>query len=47
MNNLNVKIDDIIHDNDISMYDVAVMENFKNRIAVITKHFELEIIVSI
>ena len=28
--NPNVKIDDVINGNDISAYDVSVMENFKN-----------------
>ena len=38
MNNLNVKIDDVIHGNYISKYTVAVMENLKNLSVVITTY---------
>ena len=36
--NLNVKLDDVIHGNDISTYDVEVMDNFNNLGVVIDTH---------
>ena len=45
--NLNVKIDDVIHVNDINMYDIAVMENFDSVNVVINTHLKREIVVSI
>ena len=36
--NINVKIDDFIHGNDISTYNVAVMENFNDLSVVIATH---------
>ena len=47
INNLNVKLDDVIHGNDISTYDVAGMENFDNLSVVITTHWKTEIMVLI
>ena len=43
--NLNVRLDDVIHGNDISTYDVVVMENFKNLSVVNTTHRKTEIVV--
>ena len=36
--NLNLKLDDVTHGNDISMYDVAVMDNFNNVSVVVATH---------
>ena len=45
--NLNVKLDDVINGNDISTYDVVVMENFNNLSVIITTHLNKEIMVFI
>ena len=47
INNLNVKIDDVIQGNNISTYDVAVMDNFNNLSVVINIHLKTEIMFSI
>ena len=47
MNNLNVKLDDVIHGNDIITFGVAVMENFNLITVVITKNIKTEIMVLI
>ena len=47
INNINVKIDDVIHVSNISTYDVAVMENLKKLGVVISTHLRTEIIVFI
>ena len=36
--NINVKLDDVIHFNDISTYKVAVMKNYINLLVVIAIH---------
>ena len=45
INNLNVKLGDDIHGNDISTYGVAVMANFNHFSVVIATHLKTEIIV--
>ena len=45
--NLNVKLGDVIHGNDISTYGVAVMENFKILSVVISTHRNTEIMIFI
>ena len=45
--NINVKLDDVIHGNDIITYGVAVMENFKPISVVITTDRNTEIMVFI
>ena len=47
INNLNVKIDNVIHDNGISTYNMVVMDNFNDVSVVITTHFREDITVSI
>ena len=47
MNNINVKIDDFIHGNDIITYNVAVMDNLDKFSVIITTYLEMEIIISI
>ena len=47
INNLNVKLDDVIHGNDIIKFGVAVMENFNLITVVITTNRKIEIIVFI
>ena len=47
MNNINVKLDDIIRGNDIITYGVAVMENFNLINVVITTNRKTEIMVFI
>ena len=46
INNINVKIDDAIHGNNISTNDMSVMENLKNLSVLITQHLITQIIVS-
>ena len=45
--NLKVTLDDVIHGNDISTYNVEVMNNFNNLSVVITTNRKREIMVSI
>ena len=47
INNLNVKIDDIIYGNEIITYDVVVMDNFNSLSLVITAQLKTEIVVYI
>ena len=47
INNLNVKLDDVIQGNDIITFGVAVMDNFNLINEVITKNRETEIMVLI
>ena len=47
INNLNVRIYDGVHGNEISTNNAAVMYNFNNLSVVITTHLKTEIIVSI
>ena len=47
INNLNVKLDDVIHGNDIITYGLAVMENFDLINVVITTNRKTEIMVLI
>ena len=47
INNLNVTLDDVIYGNDISTYNVEVMDNFNNLSVVITTNRKKEIVVSI
>ena len=43
INNLNVKLDDVIHGDENSTYGVAVMDNFNNLSVVIFTHRKIEI----
>ena len=47
INNLNVKLDDVIHGDDIIMFGVAVMENFNLITVVMTTNRNTEIMVFI
>ena len=47
IHNINVKLDDVIHGNDIITYGVAVMENFNLLNVVITTNRKTEIMVFI
>ena len=47
MQNLNVKIDFVIHGIDISTHNAVVMDNFNNLSVVINTHVKTEIVVSI
>ena len=47
INNLNVKLGDAIHGNDISPYGVAVMENLNNLSVAIATHRKTKIMVFI
>ena len=47
INNLSVKLDDVIHGNDIITFDVVVMENFNLISVLITTNRKTEIMVFI
>ena len=47
INNINVKLDDVVHGNDISMHFVEVTEKFNNLSVVIATHWKTEIMIFI